>query len=154
MPDENIDVAPDSATEPEATPPILGDAGKKALAEEREARKQAERAAQQAAAQLDAFQKQIAEATAAREEADTKAATAAVEALRYRMAVENQIPADAVTLLTGSDEETLAAQVKQILALAGNSSSTLPPDPTQGAKGTPPKASTADMFASAFADRF
>ena len=27
---------------------------------------------------------------------------------------------------------------KQILALAGNSSSTLPPDPTQGAKGTPP----------------
>lgn len=144
MPDENTETqAP--ATEAPATETIeLGDAGKKAIAAEREARKAAEKLAADASAELKRLQDTLQAAGTETQAAKDEAAKAAVEALRYRIAITNGIPADAIdTLLTGSDEETLTRQAQSILAIAGASSSnTLPPDPTQGAKGNPLSAAT------------
>src|SRR5690625_1341850 len=112
---------------------VLGDAGKKALTKEREARKQAER-------QAAAYKKKLDDAAKAnmsdleRAQAEAKAASERAEAaerdvLRYRIAAKHGISdADADLFLTGSDEETMAAQAARYAEL-NNTPTTPRPDP-------------------------
>jgi hypothetical protein len=141
------DTAPE-ATEPAApeTPPPatpgddLGDAGKKAIAAERAARKAAEKQAADLAAQVKAFEdasKSEAEKAAARAEAAEKAlAEVTAKAARLQVAAEVGVPADLVEFLTGSDEESLRAQAEKLMAATAASKAPRAPqpDPSQGAK--------------------
>ena len=135
----------------------LGEAGKKALAAERDARKAAEKALREAQEQIDAFKAEQmsdlekAQAEAQKWQEEAQAATA--RSLRYQIATAHGISAeDAETFLTGTDEETLTRQAERLQALA-TPSGTPAPDPTQGARGDKPKQTTAQKFAEAFSGR-
>ena len=86
------------------------------------------------------------------QEAQATAEKAAAEALRYRVAAKHGITdEDAELFLTGSDAETLERQAARL----GERTPTAPkPDPSQGAKGSDSKATTADMFAAAVEGAF
>lgn len=135
----------------------LGEAGRKALAAEREARKVAEKALREAQGQIRAFETEnvsdLEKAQAAAKEWQERAQAAMVETLRYRIATEHGITVeDAETFLTATDEDGLKKQAERLKALA-TKSGTPAPDPTQGARGDQPKLSTAQRFAEAFAGR-
>lgn len=144
------------ATEPEQTqgdPADLGDAGKKALAAERDARKAAEKSVADLAAKL----KQIEDANlseldkAKREAEDAKATLAhlTLENTRNAVALAKGVPGDLVEFLTGDNEEQIAKRADVLLARL-NAPTTPKPDPSQGASGSNGKASTADSFAEFF----
>lgn len=142
--------APEAPTEPDpTTPPAappapepddLGDAGKKALAAERTAKRAAEKRAAELEAKVKEFEdasKTEAEKAAARAEAAEKAlAEVTAKAARLQVAAEVGVPADLVEFLTGSDEESLRAQAEKLMAAtAANKAPRAPqPDPSQGAK--------------------
>lgn len=140
-----------AVTEPPA-PPELGDAGKRALDEERKARKAAEKTASDLAAKVKEFEdasKSDAEKAAARAEAAEKAlAEMTVKALRLEVADALQVPAQLRKYLTAGDEESLREQANDLLttfnaAMAENGSRLPKPDPNQGAK--PTSADPADL---------
>lgn len=120
----------------------LGEGGKKALDAERTARKAAEKAAADLQAKLNeinqanetALEKAQREATEAREAANQ----ATVDALRFRIAAETGITDNVDLILTAADEETMRRQA----TLWGSRQSDTPagprPDLTQGGSGTPP----------------
>ncbi len=140
------------ATTPPATPPApaddepLGEAGKKALEEERKARKAADaelakyRKAEQERADAD---KSEAEKRAAAEE---RANQAELRATRLEVAAEKGLTPAQAKRLVGSTKEELLADADQILIDfpgAPTTPATPPvpkPDLSQGSKGTPPLA--------------
>lgn len=120
----------------------LGDAGKRAIAAEREARKAAEAAATAAQAELDQIrQAQMSDLEKAQAQAKTseeEAAKARAEALRWRIAAKHGIgDEDAETFLTGSDEASLTRQAERLASLAAASTAptTPKPDLSQGGSG-------------------
>ncbi len=128
-------------TTPEATDtPDLGDGGKKALEAERRARRQAEKAANDALAKVKAYEdakKSDTERLAEQlEQLKAEAATAKAESLRLRVAAESGLPADLHEFLVGSDEDELRVKAQKLMA--ATAAATAPrapaPDPTQGAK--------------------
>jgi len=139
--------------DPAETP--LGENGVKALQAEREARKAAETAASALQKQLDEINaanlSDLERAQKAAKEAQEVATKASVEALRYRIAAESGIKEHADLILTASDEETMRKQA----ALWNERTPTGPkPDPSQGAKGSDSKGTTADLFAAAVEGAF
>lgn len=117
----------------------LGDAGKRALKAERDARTAAEKALAEAKAKLD----QIEAANmsdlerAQKEAADAKeaAAKATAEALRFRVAAQHGISdEDADLFLTGTDLDTLTRQATRLKERAPAGPQ---PDLSQGAGGVP-----------------
>ena len=137
----------------------LGEGGKKALAAEREARKAAEKSAADLAARLKdieaAQMSDLERAQAAAKEYEAAAAKASAEALRWRIAARHGITdEDAETFLTGTDEDTLTRQAERLAALSTTAPATPKPDRSQGAKGNPQPASTADQFAAALEQAF
>lgn len=156
--------APDTAAQPDAsatppateapTPDTLGDPGKKALDAERRARRDAERALNEAQAKVKAFEdanksetERMAEQVAALK---AEAEAARSEALRMRVATETGLPAELVEFLpSGVDEETLRAKAATLAAMAAPKGPGKPaPDPAQGAKpgvGGPVQLTRADM---------
>ena len=141
---------PPAADAPAITPPAddLGDAGKKALAAERAAKRAAEKQVAELAAKVKEFEdasKSEAEKAAARAEAAEKAlADMTAKAARLEVVTELGVPADLAEFLTGSDPESLRAQAQKLLAAtaASRSPRTPQPDPSQGAK---PGASVAQL---------
>jgi hypothetical protein len=129
----------------------LGDAGKKALAEERTARKAAEaelakyRKAEQEKADADKteLQKAADRAVAAEE----KATAAELKALRLEVASAKGLTAGQAKRLVGANREELEADAEDILANfpvkpAEPDKKTPAPDPSQGSKGDPKSRST------------
>lgn len=137
--------APAEAPKDGATPApeeVLGDPGKKALSEERQARKAAEQSAAALQAQLNEFKRaqmtDLEKAQTLAAEAQSAAETARAEALRWRIAAKHGISdEDAETFLTGKDEETLTRQAERLSSLAATASTTPKPDRTQGGTGQP-----------------
>lgn len=128
-------------TEPTAQPAELGDPGKKALAEERAARKAAEKERSELAARLKEIEdrdkteaQKLTDRVAA---AEKTASDKASEVLRLRTALKHGIAdEDAETFLTGTDEATLTKQAERLVALRGSSGPRTPaPDPSQGPRG-------------------
>ena len=152
MPDNGA-VAPESSTPATteqaqaqgATPAVeadLGDPGKKAIAEERNARKAAEKAAATLQAQLDEIKKSqmsdLEKAQTTAQEFQKAAEQARAEALRWRIAAKHGISdEDAETFLTGTDEETLTRQAERLSALNSATPATPKPDLSQGGSGQP-----------------
>ncbi|WIE65948.1 hypothetical protein DEI99_005260 [Curtobacterium sp. MCLR17_036] len=99
----------------------LGDAGKKAIAAERDARKAAEKTAADLKAQLDKIeQANLSDLEKAQKRADAaeKALQATQsESLRLTIASKHGLTGDAVDLLHGSDEAELEARAARIAAL-------------------------------------
>lgn len=127
---------PAAITPPAETPADLGEAGKKALQAERDARKKAEddfKALQQqiADSQKTAEQK-AAEALAA---AQASANDAAAKALRYEVAAEKGLDLALAARLTGSTKEELEADADALMAL-------IPKAPEQAADPAPPAGPT------------
>lgn len=126
---------PEAPTQPEAVDGDLGDAGKRALAAERSARKAAEKAATEAAAKVkeyeDAQKSEGERLTARAEAAEARAAKAEAAALRAQIVSESGIPADLADLVTG-DEATMRATAERL-------KSHLPPAQKFGAVDTGPK---------------
>lgn len=136
---------------------VLGDAGKKALIKEREARKQAERQAAAFKKQLDdaakANMSDLERAQADAEAAQERAAAAERDVQRYRIAAKHGISdADADLFLTGADEAAMTAQAERYAEL-NKTPATPRPDPSQGAKDEPKSTSPAQSFAAAFKGR-
>ena len=121
----------------------LGDAGKKALTEERKARQAAEKAAASFQAQLDEIKRaqmsDLEKAQSLAAEAQAAAETARAEALRWRIAAKHGISdEDAETFLTATDEATLNRQAERLSAMVASTPTTPKPDRTQGGTGQPP----------------
>lgn len=135
--------------------PDLGDAGKKAIQSEREARKAADKRAEELAAELKAIKDaQLSEV----ERANQTAAEAAAELERLRtenirasVALTKGVPADLIEFLTGKTEEEVTAKADLLLARL-NAPKTPKADPSQGPSGTTKKLSTAQQFADAWKD--
>ncbi len=118
----------------------LGEPGKKALDSERAAR----RAAEKAAADLQAKVKEYEDRNKTELERLTEAATAAkaeadaakAEALRLRVAAETGLPTDLFEFLAGDDEEQLRAKAQKLMAATAAAAAprSPAPDPSQGAK--------------------
>jgi hypothetical protein len=112
----------------------LGEGGKKALQNERDARKAAETKAAEFKAELDkiraANMSDLERAQMEAQNAQEAAAKAVAEALRFRVAAQHGISAeDADLFLTGTDAETLQRQATR---LKDRTPTTPKPDPTQG----------------------
>lgn len=112
------------------TPSDLGDAGKKALSEERAARKAAEKEREALSARLKEFEdrdkseaEKLAERAAAAE-AERDALKA--DAIRARVALTKGIPADLMDRLRGSSEEEVAADADRLMAVIASSTKPLP----------------------------
>ena len=153
-------IPPTPPTDPPADPPTptdLGDPGKKALGEERAARKTAEKERAALEARLKEFEdrdkteaQKLAERAAA---AEKTAADKDAEVLRLRTALKHGIAdEDAETFLTGTDQATLTKQAERLVALRGPVGPRTPaPDPSQGARGTGSAASLDDQITAAIA---
>lgn len=132
------------APAPSADEKPLGPAGEKALADERAARKAAEkelaayRKAEQDRADAD---KSEAEKRAA---AEQRAADAELRALRLEVAHEKGLTAAQAKRLQGTNRDELMADADDLLTNFGTPAPTRPttpaPDPSQGPKGTVPAA--------------
>jgi hypothetical protein len=128
----------------------------KALARKWEARAKAAKADTDAAARWREYeQSQKSEHEKLQERLDAlqaEATQATARLMRYEVASEKGIPAEAIDLLTGSSRDELEAAADKLLALIANQSkTTTKPDLNQG-KPTNAGVSTADQFASALAE--
>lgn len=131
-------------TEPQkqGDPAELGEGGKKALDAERAARKAAEKAAADLQAKLDEINraneseldKARREATEAREQANQ----AAADAIRFRIAAEKGITDNVDLILTAGDEDTMRRQADLWVSRAPDTTAGPRPDLTQGGSGQPP----------------
>lgn len=156
MADENTAEAVEAAetsTEQSDSGEVLGDGGKKALEAERKARADAEKAAKDFKAQLDALNDaKLTETERLQKQLDALTAdyqAAQVEAARNRVAAEEQIPAGLVGYLTGTDEAAIRESAKVLKSAIAEASKpgTPAPDPSQGAAtGGAVGGSTASQF--------
>lgn len=124
----------------------LGDAGKKALDAERQARKAAEKQTADLQARLDALeaekltdlqkaQKLAADAEAARAELETKLKAKDLDVLKHKIGAELKLPAEIIDRLQGDDEESIRADAEALTKFVSASpQSNFPkPDPSLGA---------------------
>jgi hypothetical protein len=136
--------------------PELGDAGKKAIQSEREARKIADKRADDLAAELKAIKDaQLSDVERAKQSAAESAKELADlrrETDRKTVAIEKGLDADLLPFLTGGSRDEMEAQADILLARI-NAPKTPRSDPSQGPSGVPPKAqTTAQQFAAAWKD--
>lgn len=121
----------------------LGDAGKKAIQAERDARKAAEKANAELAARLKEFEdsklSELEKAQRAATESAAELAALRAENIRKSVALEKGVPSDLVEFLTGDTEEQVAAKADALLARLNIQQPSGPrPDPSQGAKASQP----------------
>ena len=131
--------AAETNTEQSDSSEVLGDGGKKALEAERKARADAEKAAKDFKAQLDALNDaKLSETERLQKQLDALAndyKAAQVDAARNRVAAEEQIPAGLVGYLTGDDESAIRESAKVLKSAIAEAAKpgTPAPDPSQGA---------------------
>ena len=119
---ETATESPQPETTP--TPADLGDAGKKALAQERAARKTAEervKALEPFEAQIrkleESSKSELEKANEARAALEAKVSTMEADNLRSSVAISKGVPASAVKFLSGATQEELETSADELLAL-------------------------------------
>lgn len=146
-------------TEQQGDPEQLGEAGKKALQAERDAREQAEKrvkdlerelASTQSAheAEKQTMQASIDDLTGQASAEGERAARAEQDALKVRVALRKGLPESFADRLQGDDESALESDADQFVQFAAGRPKTPAPDPSQGPKGRG-ETSTAQQFADA-----
>lgn len=129
MPDDSSNESTDTATGSDDTTgqPELGDAGQKALREERSKARTAARERDALAARLKEFEDrdktEVQKLSESYTAAEKRAADAETALARYRVAVAKKLPAELVDRLRGSTEEELAADADSLLQLVGATAS-------------------------------
>lgn len=127
----------------------LGDAGKRALEAEREARREAEKSLTALKTEFDGFKTSLSEAFGVKPQGDDADALKTVqdqlaqmqrETAVFRLAAQHQITdADDLDLLKSAKDETAMTKLAERLAAkADNAPGTPKPDTTQGGKSDPP----------------
>lgn len=143
MADEAAVIETTTATVEEIKPESdLGDAGKKALAAERAAKKAAEKQLNELASKLAEYEnrdKTEAQRLVERaEQAERERDALRVESLRARVAISKGLPADLMEFLTAEDEDELAAQAERLMARLASPDPAVPrADADQGARPGP-----------------
>lgn len=137
-------------TTPQGDPDGLGDAGRRAIAAERAAAADATRQLREAQMQLAGMQGRITELETNLGTLSTERDTATTDALRYRVALENGVPAVLAGRLQGADEAALIADAAALLgsiptATTTTTTKTPRPDLSQGSR-TPVNASPEAAF--------
>jgi hypothetical protein len=125
---ENETVVTDPEVQAGATPPDeLGEKGVAALKAERDARKIAEKAANDLAAKVKAFEDRDKSETEKLQEQlqelTSRASKAEREKARLSVIADHQIPRDYQDLVQGDDEDTLTASAAKVAALIAATSS-------------------------------
>lgn len=130
--------------------PELGDAGKKAIQAERDARKVADKRADDLAAELKSIKdaqlstEDLAKQSAAETASDLAALR--LEVNRKTVALDKGVPANLLEFLTGETREAMEAQADILLTVL-NAPKTPKADPSQGPAGSTSKQSVAQQFA-------
>lgn len=118
--DDDEGAKPEGVLTPEEIAALNSDPGKKALADERRARKVAERTANELAAKVKEFEeKGLSEAeklARQAQEAEARATQAEAQLTRYQIAQEKGLTAAQAKYLTGSNRKELEARADEILA--------------------------------------
>lgn len=137
-------------------PEGLGDAGKKALQEERAARAEAEKRLREVEADLQAAKERHAMEVAGLQEQVTAGESALSEMARARdvseVLLRKGLSVEDAGWLQGDSVEDLEASADRLIARIGSAVEKPPtpkPDKTQGAAGASVPTSTADQFAAA-----
>ena len=154
----------DASQQQQGDPEQLGDAGKKALVVEREARDAAEKRVAELEAERDALiaerDKAVADAVSAAAEFESKIiglekdkSDLEAQKMRLDVGLDAKLPREFIERLRGDDIESLRADAEALKAFVSDDKPSPFPkaDPSQGAKGAVP-ATTADLFAAAVAD--
>jgi hypothetical protein len=141
--DLDTDEPGDQDTPPKDSAAALGDPGKKALAAERKARRDAEKVVADLQAKVKAFeQRDLSETerlTTQLQEAQAAAATATAEALKLRIAAEVGLDPDLHEFLDGiADEEQMRARAQKLAAKATALAPKKAPDFGGGKRGDQP----------------
>jgi hypothetical protein len=131
-----------SATDEGTTgaPEDLGDAGKRALAEERRAKRTAEKRASDLESELEQLREAGKTETermlgqARKEAAEQASAPLAKELARYKVALSKGLAADDLEFLTGDTEEEMTARADKLIERFGQ---TKTPPPFNGGPRTP-----------------
>lgn len=137
------DVAPVATDKPlEAQPKLFDEAYVKSLRDEAAAARVAKKDAVEAAIKEanEKFQAELASKDTAATELQNELAAARLELEKYKIAVEARVPSDKVaafvSILQGSDEESLQSSAQSAIELAGGFQTKSPAfDPTQGFGG-------------------
>lgn len=137
-------------TTPQGDPDGLGEAGRRAIAAERTAAAEANRQLRDAQMQLAGMQGRITELETTNGTLSSERDTASVDALRYRVALEQGIPPVLAGRLQGADEAALIADAAALLSSLPTSTAqpttkTPRPDLTQGSR-TPVSTSPESAF--------
>lgn len=126
MAEDTMTAEQGTATEPgeQATQqPELGDAGKKALQEERAKARKAAKELSELQARLKEFEDrdktELQKLAEAHQTAEQRATAAESALARYKVATAKGVPADLVDRLKGSTEQELAEDADRLLALIG-----------------------------------
>lgn len=151
MTDDNPSNEP---TEPQGDPAAtdLGDAGKRAIAAERDARSQAEKRANELQAKLDKIEQdglsELEKANRRAQEAESKLTATEKRVARLTVIAEKQIPAEYHDLIRGDTEDELAAAADKIAALIAKA----PRGPVIPGQGATPNTAKPNTPAAAFAE--
>lgn len=119
------DETPNESETPQGDPetPELGDAGKRAIAAEREARSKAEKLANEYKSKLDKIEQdgisELEKANKRAADAESKLTATEKRIARLTVIAEKQIPADYHDLIHGDTEEELSASAEKVAALIG-----------------------------------
>lgn len=151
--------------QPQGDPAELGDAGKKAIAEERKRANEAEKRAKELEAALkereDAELSEVDRLTKALQERESRigelestASQSTLDLIRYQVATEKGIPSAWVSRLQGADRESIEQDADALLPSlrTDNPNPTPKADPSQGTAGAGGSVSTAQQFANQLGD--
>lgn len=128
----------DETTQGDPETPDLGDAGKRAIAAEREARSKAEKLANEYKSKLDKIEQdglsELEKANKRAADAESKLTATEKRIARLTVIADKQIPADYHDLIHGDTEEELVASAEKVAALVEKA----PRGPVIPGQGTQP----------------
>jgi uncharacterized membrane protein YqiK len=133
----------------------LGEAGKKAIAQERARADKAERQVRALEAQIQTFESTVSALEAEKVTLAGDLETKSKEITRLNVGIDKKLPKSLIDRLRGDDEDSLIADADALLEFVPGDTKQDPfpkADPSQGAKDKTGKTSNADLFAEQVGD--